>query len=79
MDVQVAGNGVTGDLLAHCIDTAMWLNGSIDSVAGKSTEKLRQSLGIFTIFIDCNTSTIMTKADFVIGARYTLPMGITRT
>ena len=33
LDVQVAGSGVTGDLLAHCIDTAIWLNGSIDSVA----------------------------------------------
>jgi predicted dehydrogenase len=32
LDVNVAGSGVTGDLLAHCIDTAMWLNGSIDSV-----------------------------------------------
>jgi myo-inositol 2-dehydrogenase/D-chiro-inositol 1-dehydrogenase len=32
LDVGVAGSGVTGDLLAHCIDTAMWLNGRIDSV-----------------------------------------------
>ncbi|KMW59818.1 Myo-inositol 2-dehydrogenase [Candidatus Rhodobacter oscarellae] len=32
LDVNVAGSGVTGDLLAHCIDTAMWLNGGIDSV-----------------------------------------------
>src|SRR5258707_10418325 len=32
LDVNVAGSGVTGDLLAHCIDTAMWLNGSIDKV-----------------------------------------------
>ena len=32
LDVDVAGSGVTGDLLAHCIDTAMWLNGGIDSV-----------------------------------------------
>jgi predicted dehydrogenase len=32
LDVGVAGSGVTGDLLAHCIDTAMWLNGGIDSV-----------------------------------------------
>lgn len=32
LDVKVAGSGVTGDLLAHCIDTAMWLNGSIDKV-----------------------------------------------
>ena len=27
LDVDVAGSGVTGDLLAHCIDTAIWLNG----------------------------------------------------
>ncbi len=32
LDVKVAGSGVTGDLLAHCIDTAVWLNGSIDKV-----------------------------------------------
>ena len=32
LDVAVAGSGVTGDLLAHCIDTAMWLNGPIDDV-----------------------------------------------
>ena len=30
--MAVAGSGVTGDLLAHCIDTAMWLNGPIDDV-----------------------------------------------
>jgi len=33
LDVRVAGSGVTGDLLAHCIDTAIWLNGGIDSVS----------------------------------------------
>ena len=32
LDVKTAGSGVTGDLLAHCIDTALWLNGSIDTV-----------------------------------------------
>jgi myo-inositol 2-dehydrogenase/D-chiro-inositol 1-dehydrogenase len=32
LDVNVAGSGVTGDLLAHSIDTAMWLNGGIDRV-----------------------------------------------
>ncbi|MEW6155789.1 MAG: Gfo/Idh/MocA family oxidoreductase [Verrucomicrobiota bacterium] len=32
LDVKVAGSGVTGDLLAHCIDTAMWLNGGIKDV-----------------------------------------------
>jgi predicted dehydrogenase len=33
LDVNTAGSGVTGDLLAHCIDTAIWLNGGIDSVS----------------------------------------------
>jgi predicted dehydrogenase len=33
LDVEASGSGVTGDLLAHCIDTAMWLNGSITSVS----------------------------------------------
>lgn len=33
LDVNAAGSGVTGDLLAHSIDTAMWLNGSITRVA----------------------------------------------
>lgn len=33
LDVGAAGSGVTGDLLAHCIDTAIWLNGGIGSVA----------------------------------------------
>jgi predicted dehydrogenase len=32
LDVAAAGSGVTGDLLAHCIDTAIWLNGGIDTV-----------------------------------------------
>ena len=32
LDVAAAGSGVTGDLLAHCIDTAMWLNGSIETL-----------------------------------------------
>ncbi len=32
LDAAAAGSGVTGDLLAHCIDTAIWLNGSISTV-----------------------------------------------
>ena len=32
LDVAVAGSGVTGDLLAHNIDTALWLNGPITEV-----------------------------------------------
>jgi predicted dehydrogenase len=32
LDVAAAGSGVSGDLLAHCIDTALWLNGPITTV-----------------------------------------------
>src|ERR1035438_7089582 len=32
LDASVSGSGVTGDLLAHNIDTAMWLNGQIGEV-----------------------------------------------
>ena len=32
LDAAAAGSGVTGDLLAHCIDTAIWLNGQIKDV-----------------------------------------------
>ena len=33
LDLDAAGSGVTGDLLAHCIDTAIWLNGGIKDVS----------------------------------------------
>src|ERR1700740_1898635 len=33
LDVAAAGSGVTGDLLAHCIDTALWLNGRLSTVS----------------------------------------------
>lgn len=33
LDSSAAGSGVTGDLLAHCIDTAIWLNGQITNVS----------------------------------------------
>lgn len=33
LDAKAAGSGVTGDLLAHCIDTAIWLNGRITDVS----------------------------------------------
>jgi len=32
LDAAAAGSGVTGDLLAHCIDTAIWLNGNVATV-----------------------------------------------
>ena len=34
LDVDAAGSGVTGDLLAHSIDTAIWLIGGVDKVCG---------------------------------------------
>jgi len=33
LDVAAAGSGVTGDLLAHCIDTALWMNGGLDTIS----------------------------------------------
>ena len=42
LDVKVAGSGVTGDLLAHCIDTAVWLNGRIDRVNAMTETFIKQ-------------------------------------
>lgn len=42
LDVAVAGSGVTGDLLAHCIDTALWLNGGIKSVTATTETFVKQ-------------------------------------
>ena len=42
LDVAVAGSGVTGDLLAHCIDTALWLNGGIDQVTAMTETFVKQ-------------------------------------
>jgi predicted dehydrogenase len=42
MDVRVAGSGVTGDLLAHCIDTGMWLNGPIRSVSAMTETFIKE-------------------------------------
>lgn len=49
LDVKTAGSGVTGDLLAHSIDTAEWLNGPIQSVVAKTEtfvkERIHQETG----------------------------------
>jgi predicted dehydrogenase len=42
LDARVAGSGVTGDLLAHCIDTALWLNGSISEVSAMTETFIKQ-------------------------------------
>jgi len=42
LDVGVAGSGVTGDLLARCIDTALWLNGSIAEVTAMTETFIKE-------------------------------------
>jgi predicted dehydrogenase len=42
LDVHAAGSGVTGDLLAHCIDTALWLNGGITTVCAMTETFVKQ-------------------------------------
>jgi predicted dehydrogenase len=42
LDAAAAGSGVTGDLLAHCIDTAIWLNGSLKSVSGMTETFIKE-------------------------------------
>jgi predicted dehydrogenase len=46
LDAKESGSGVTGDLLAHCIDTAIWLNGPIKEVTAMTETfiKERQSV-----------------------------------
>ena len=42
LDVKVAGSGVTGDLLAHCLDTALWLNGPITEVTAMTETFIKE-------------------------------------
>jgi predicted dehydrogenase len=42
LDAAVAGSGVTGDLLAHCIDTALWLNGPIAEVTAMTETFIKE-------------------------------------
>ncbi len=42
LDAKAAGSGVTGDLLAHCIDTALWLNGSVKNVTAMTETFVKQ-------------------------------------
>lgn len=49
LDVKSAGSGVVGDLLAHCIDTALWQNGNITDVCAMTEtfvkERMHQETG----------------------------------
>ncbi len=42
LDAKAAGSGVTGDLLAHCIDTALWINGGIQSVSAMTETFIKE-------------------------------------
>jgi predicted dehydrogenase len=44
LDADAAGSGVTGDLLAHCIDTAIWLNGSIKDVSAMTETFVKERM-----------------------------------
>ncbi len=48
LDASVAGSGVTGDLLAHCIDTAMWLNGPISTVTALTETFVKERMHSLT-------------------------------
>ncbi len=48
LDAQAAGSGVTGDLLAHCIDTAIWLNGSIADVSAVTETFVKERMHTLT-------------------------------
>jgi predicted dehydrogenase len=48
LDVAAAGSGVTGDLLAHCIDTALWLNGPIKDVSAMTETFVKERMHALT-------------------------------
>ena len=48
MDAAVAGSGVTGDLLAHCIDTAIWLNGNMVDVTAMTETFVKEREHVLT-------------------------------
>lgn len=48
LDSAVAGSGVTGDLLAHCIDSAMWLNGPISTVTAATETFIKERTHVQT-------------------------------
>ncbi|MDO4575550.1 MAG: Gfo/Idh/MocA family oxidoreductase [Planctomycetia bacterium] len=48
LDSKVAGSGVTGDLLAHSIDLAEWLNGPITRVTAKTEIFIKERMHLET-------------------------------
>lgn len=52
LDAEIAGSGVTGDLLAHCIDTALWLNGRINTVTAMTETFIKERLHVLTGMVE---------------------------
>ena len=48
LDIGAAGAGVSGDLLAHCIDTAVWLNGRMDTVCCMTETFIKERMHTLT-------------------------------
>ena len=44
LDAGAAGSGVTGDLLAHSIDTAIWLNGGVQTVSAMTETFVKERM-----------------------------------
>ncbi len=44
LDLAAAGAGVSGDLLAHCIDTALWFNGRLDTVCAMTETFVKERM-----------------------------------
>lgn len=44
LDSAAAGSGVTGDLLSHCIDTAIWLNGQINNLSAMTETFVKERM-----------------------------------
>ncbi len=42
LDADVAGSGVTGDLISHSVDTALWLNGPIDTLTATTETFIKE-------------------------------------
>ena len=48
LDVAAAGSGVTGDLLAHCLDTAMWINGGVTDLTAMTETFVKERMHVLT-------------------------------
>jgi predicted dehydrogenase len=48
IDAAVAGSGVTGDLLSHTIDTAMWLNGPLTELTAMTETFIKSRKHVLT-------------------------------